>query len=330
MEKEVRELYRFMRRYASFKGVGWWVIDAVNDPDHFYCNDEIKKMFGLNLHSRCFSIRDYSPIAGSYNPRIHKADARAAVRVVEGYRDLLENRRDTFENSFPYIDQNGKTRYFKSQARVLRRDPEGHAQILYGILQEITHEKELEKLLEIEKDRYRELSETDPLTDLLNRRKFDELFAYLFEGAQRNGIALGVVMMDLDHFKTLNDRLGHFAGDDALVSVARILRRFFSRQNDLVSRYGGDEFLLAFYCTDRENLHRRLELLRHTIRRRFRSALPPQIPRVSLSVGACFYLPSTRISPNRQALVRQADANLYLAKSRGRNRVVTTVCTIDP
>ena len=323
IKKEFDELYKLIRKYGTFKGMGWWVIDYCNDPDHFYCNDEMKHMFSLDPSSKKFSIEKSCPIAGEYNKYIAEADKKIAEKIFADYQDLLQNRSDTYENSFPYINDKMEKKHFNSQAHVLKRDSKGNVLLIHGIIQDITREKELEQLIEIEKNRYKSLSETDPLTQLLNRRKFEELFSHQFEAANRLDKKLGVIMLDIDYFKRYNDTMGHQKGDETLKKVAKCIRSVFSRQNDLCARYGGEEFVVSIFCDSPEVFSHKLQELKTALKNlKITHPNSPVDDCVTLSMGGCFYNPHTRKSFTKERLIRKADENLYQAKSDGRNTIV--------
>jgi diguanylate cyclase (GGDEF)-like protein len=158
----------------------------------------------------------------------------------------------------------------------------------------------------------RELAATDVLTGLPNRRSVDEALAAATALAQRSGQPLSVALVDIDHFKRINDRHGHALGDAVLVQMAELLRREV-RGADRVGRWGGEEFLLVAPNT---RLAAALDLLE-----RLRRAMAAQAfshgEAVSISAGVTQYLPGDR----PLNLLERADAALYRAKTMGRNRV---------
>lgn len=163
-------------------------------------------------------------------------------------------------------------------------------------------------------DRLYELSRTDTLTRLGNRRWFQERLDAEFARAARYGVPLGVLLVDLDGLKELNDRHGHRVGDQALSRVATAIRNG-CRAADLAARWGGDEFALLAPSTGREEAR----LLAERIRALAGAGSGPDA--VTVSVGLASLEPGSRIA-SPEALVRAADAALYEAKRTGRNRVV--------
>ena len=166
--------------------------------------------------------------------------------------------------------------------------------------------------------RLAELSSTDVLTGIANRRRFDEALDAEWRRANREGRTVSLLMIDVDHFKHYNDALGHLAGDDCLRQVAQALREHAARPGDLVARYGGEEFALLTPVGAGEAL-RLGERLRETV---LALALThPDAPegRVTISVGVATLTAGGPATPSD--LIRLADEALYVAKRAGRNRV---------
>ena len=162
---------------------------------------------------------------------------------------------------------------------------------------------------------------TDELTGLFNHRRFQEVIAVEVERAKRFEQPLGLIMLDLDDFKNVNDRYGHLQGDQVLREVARILLDT-SREIDEPARYGGEEMAVALPQTDLEGA----SLFAERLRARIESLEVPMVRggdgvvRITASVGAAA-LPQSS-GPDKDALVQAADAALYRAKRLGKNRVV--------
>lgn len=150
----------------------------------------------------------------------------------------------------------------------------------------------------------------DQLTGLFNRGFFDESFARLLAGHARGATPFTVALIDLDDFKSVNDRYGHATGDDALRFAAARLREAF-REGDIIARYGGEEFAVLLQ-TDRASAIARLDAWRAGLH------ASPRIPRLSASVGVAS-LPEDGAS---RVLLDVADRRLYAAKAAGRNRTV--------
>ena len=165
----------------------------------------------------------------------------------------------------------------------------------------------------------RRLSLRDGLTGLLNRHAFDQCLRRLAKRAEQRGRPMIIAMIDIDHFKELNDTWGHPTGDAVLRWVGAWLHRSF-RSTDVVARYGGEEFVVAFLDTEDDRVCDRLERLRHNIEHTRLRGLDLDLDLgVTVSIGVA-RLPSD--GPTVEAVLGLADDCLYRAKDRGRNRIV--------
>jgi diguanylate cyclase (GGDEF)-like protein len=161
------------------------------------------------------------------------------------------------------------------------------------------------------------LATTDQLTGLHNRRQLEKIFTHLAGAADRQKHALAVVVMDLDHFKQINDRWGHHAGDAVLVHVAKLLRDHL-RASDWAFRIGGEEFCLLLPMADRDGAASATEALRRRIAEHPCDTDGQIIP-LSASIGVSLYPANARAFGE---LLSLADERMYRAKQQGRNRVV--------
>ncbi len=173
-------------------------------------------------------------------------------------------------------------------------------------------------------DALRRAADTDGLTGIANRRRFDETLAREALRAQRGGASLSLLMVDIDHFKAYNDHFGHPAGDRCLQAVAHAMRDCVRRPADLLARYGGEEFVLLLPDTDAEGA---AEVARQLLRAVDLLARPhpasPVAAQISISVGACSAAAGGSAASSvldAQALVDGADRALYAAKAAGRHR----------
>ena len=160
----------------------------------------------------------------------------------------------------------------------------------------------------------------DPLTGLYNRAFFQDRIGELAERAEARGLGLAVLMLDVDHFKRVNDTHGHDAGDAVLREVGAVLREA-TRAEDLVARYGGEEFVAALPVSAPDQATERAERVRAALAsRRIAAAGVAGTLRVTASVGLAFAYPGRFRSAS--VLIGVADHGLYQAKHAGRNRVV--------
>jgi diguanylate cyclase (GGDEF)-like protein len=163
------------------------------------------------------------------------------------------------------------------------------------------------------------LSRTDTLTGLPNRREAEERLAQEWSRYQRVDSEFSVLLCDIDHFKNVNDQLGHPAGDIALRAVAQQLAQT-CRTVDCVSRWGGEEFLIILPATPLHHAADLAERLRHNIAARTIDTGRSQLS-LRLSIGCASMLPRQSID----LLIDRADTALYRAKATGRNRVCTAL-----
>ena len=165
----------------------------------------------------------------------------------------------------------------------------------------------------------REQAEKDTLTKLWNRRSILDILERELARIQRQDTPLSVLMLDLDHFKAINDTYGHLAGDEVLRETGRRLKAAV-RQYDSVGRYGGEEFLIVMPGCGGADIENQAERLRLSL-----CQTPMRVGDMDLTVtgsfGATFAVPASRV--NQQDLVKVADEALYRAKRAGRNRVHT-------
>ena len=163
------------------------------------------------------------------------------------------------------------------------------------------------------------LAHKDGLTGLHNRRYFDEQFALEVARHRRQGAALGVALVDIDHFKLYNDHYGHQMGDECLRAVAQALAQSTRRPGELVARYGGEEFVVLLPNSCEEDVLRYGDwVCRHVAALQLAHAASPVAPQVTISVGLCSLAPFAE--DGAAGLLEAADRALYDAKHAGRNR----------
>lgn len=165
------------------------------------------------------------------------------------------------------------------------------------------------------------LATHDPLTGLLNRRALDDALLRELRRARRSGRPCGVIMLDIDHFKRVNDTDGHSIGDLILQLIARQLIDHI-RAEDIAYRYGGEEFVLLLPEAGPEETARRAEDLRGAVERLVIAQTGATVGGVTISLGVAAFPEHGESGP---ALLAAADTALYAAKRSGRNCVVSAV-----
>lgn len=195
----------------------------------------------------------------------------------------------------------------------------------------IDHQVELEETvvrrteeLEMANRKLKELVDRDPLTGLYNRRYAERKFTELLDFCLRSEQAITVVVLDLDLFKNINDNYGHLAGDECLRIVAQLLQKYFKRDIDIVSRYGGEEFLLILPLTNALHIKHHLNSFREALADL--EMISPEDKRsftVTVSIGAITANPD--YANELDKWIKIADDNLYKAKQEGRNKTVIDI-----
>ena len=176
------------------------------------------------------------------------------------------------------------------------------------------HKNEIEnKKISLEKMAY-----VDHLTGLATRRLLDEEYELLFESAKRSETTLTLIMIDVDYFKKYNDRYGHLEGDRVLKIIGKLLKKVFKRDGDVVSRYGGEEFLVVLYQTSLKDAISLVEEFRENLKICNIKHEDSTFGEVTVSMGIRSGIVSQK--QNSHLFLREADKALYKAKERGRSR----------
>lgn len=170
------------------------------------------------------------------------------------------------------------------------------------------------KDLKVANDKILEISRSDPLTQLANRRYFDEKMKEILSLSRRQAQPLSIILTDIDKFKFVNDTFGHHAGDQVLVGYANLMREY-TREEDVVARFGGEEFILALPHTDSRQACSLAERLRKNLAQ---SDLLENGHLVTASYGVAQWQGNEEVVE----LIKRADTALYRAKETGRNRTI--------
>jgi diguanylate cyclase (GGDEF)-like protein len=181
-------------------------------------------------------------------------------------------------------------------------------------------EEALNAELSVAHERLRRMATTDMLTDLANRRYFEEFLTECWARAHEQHRVLSLIILDIDYFKPYNDRYGHQAGDQCLIKVGQVLRTCIRRPGDLVARWGGEEFVVVLMDADVDAAAAAAERIRLAVAA---LELPHEgsacASHVTISGGRATVRPAT--GDSSQNLINLADEALYRAKAAGRNRV---------
>lgn len=188
-------------------------------------------------------------------------------------------------------------------------------------VRDITDRKLMEIALQEANLKLELMANSDGLTQIANRRRFDDYLALEWQRHQREQNPISLIMIDIDYFKRYNDSNGHQGGDECLFRVAQAIAKVPQRQTDLVARYGGEEFAVILINTDTEGALKVSEDIKAAIAD---LAIPHENSAISdcltLSIGIASLTPSVDISVKK--LIEYADQSLYNAKKQGRNRAI--------
>lgn len=191
----------------------------------------------------------------------------------------------------------------------------------------LRYSKEVKGLILEERRKLLELAMVDPLTNAFNRGYFENAIAKLVAREKRNLSdhkaiePFSVLMIDLDHFKSVNDDFGHLVGDEVLKKVVDIMKTTLKRGTDMVARYGGEEFIVILENTDENAALIVSEKIRLAIEKETEKLKSDTFPKVTASIGCATYNAYDESSNSAKELVHSADMAAFISKGQGRNKV---------
>lgn len=239
---------------------------------------------------------------------VHEED-RPAVRG--SWQKTIQQQETSWFFRVRLIRADGSVGWFQSSARRYEDEHLGEAHYIGSVL-DVTEQVEHQQLLENKNLELERLSSTDALTGLINRGHLEQLLKQEIHRSERYGSFCGLIMVDVDHFKEVNDSYGHGVGDQVLRHLAELMRTH-TRLSDSAGRWGGEEFLIFCPHTDLAGTNRLAEALRKRIEQtRF-----PVIGTLTCSLGVTVMRAGDQLSE----LLQRVDEALYRAKNGGRNRV---------
>lgn len=251
------------------------------------------------------SINEFSGEYEAWRSRLHAEDVEDAETALEN----SINNNKPFEHEFRIVVPGGGIRHIKAAARLRQRE-DSSDRYLIGVNWDITEHKRLEAQI-------RTLANTDPLTGAINRRQFVIRGNEELARSKRHKHSLALVMIDLDHFKQINDQHGHAAGDEVLRDFVKNCEREL-RISDIICRLGGEEFAIMLPETGEESALQTAERLRKIIEQ---TPAASQGTEISYTFSAGVTL--AKVSDDSiDFMLNRADKALYKAKEQGRNRIV--------
>ncbi len=201
------------------------------------------------------------------------------------------------------------------------RDAGGNITHYIGIQSDITERHRMQIALEEANRKLQHLANIDGLTQIANRRSFDETLEQEWKRCFREQQPIALILCDVDYFKAYNDYYGHLQGDECLIQVAQAISQVIKRPADLVARYGGEEFVVILPNTDGSGARQVAQLIQDQIRQLQSPHVKSDVSSyITLSLGISSIIPSGMTSPDH--LVNAADSALYQAKQQGRDQIV--------
>ncbi len=271
--------------------------------DAIYVKDLHGRYLMANGAAAAFLGRPQAEVVGRDD--LAMLPAESALALLQKDRELIASgRTQTMEEHI--VNQDGERVLFQSTKGPVY-DPSGAVVGLFGVSRDITKSK-------LAEERIQYLAHYDVLTGLPNRVQLDERIQFAIGQAASSGQQLALLFLDLDHFKDINDSLGHSVGDALLVALARRLRAIM-RAGDMVARLGGDEFVFLLHGVDVAGLAQTAQRILDVVEEPF--SIEQHELAVSGSVGIALYPDD---SGDLEGLVKCADAAMYRAKQNGRNR----------
>jgi len=205
-----------------------------------------------------------------------------------------------------------------TQERLLETESAAKADLELQVKQRTRDLSNILAQLETENRSLAELSINDGLTKVRNRKYFNDIYPQMWSDAVAEQTPISIILLDIDHFKKVNDDYGHISGDHCLVKVASVMRQSVNHPIDVVCRYGGEEFVIVLPDTTQQQAFVLAESMRKSIANTIISSSERAF-RVTSSFGVGGIIPTEEIAP--EDLIAQCDAALYTSKRNGRNRV---------
>ncbi len=242
-----------------------------------------------------------------------------ADRMANAQKDRIEAQKQSLELAHQVNKE--KERRFNAEIENLRIERE-HSQKLESLVDQRTQELQstLEELSSAN-EKLQAISITDALTGLNNRHYFNEQWEKEYKRAHRDKTYIALILLDIDHFKRINDSYGHPAGDKCLVEVARSIAKQTNRDSDVVCRYGGEEFAIILPNSNKSGALKVAENIRQKIES-LKIKWEEQQLHITASLGISCLQPKRANKNNQDFMINQADQALYQAKAQGRNQVV--------
>ena len=244
-----------------------------------------------------------------FTDMLHPEDYSTAMKAM---RLHLSGEKKVYETEYRIRTKGGNWRWYHDIGKITQRDDKGDPLLVSGIVFDVTERRKLEQQLKKQNRLLEQLATTDELTGLWNRRMIFKRLEEEISRARRYQEPLVILILDVDHFKEINDCYGHLQGDRVLQDIARVIEDEI-REVDIPGRYGGEEFLVLLPNTGLEGARAVAERIRQRIRE---TTFGDELT-ATISGGLSLYK-----GENLEEYLHQADKKLFQAKRKGRNRIV--------
>ncbi len=304
VETEIQRTAEMLRRTGELAHIGGWELDLATKRLDW--TEQVYRIHELELGTMPSLENALDFYAPEAQPVIRAAIENAAASGTP------------YDLELPFVTAKGNPRWVRAQGLAVVED--GKPVRLLGAFQDITEKKTIALEMHRLNEQLTRLSTTDALTEVGNRRLFDQTLKIEWARAARRNEPVGLLMIDIDHFKEYNDHYGHPAGDACLRQVARMVVEAVRRSGELVARYGGEEFALLMPGAD-------LDVARRAAERCWQIVADAKIEHrasltsawVTISIGVASQAAAAGVDCG--VLVEIADAALYRAKRCGRGRI---------
>ncbi len=286
-------------------------VDSFADGSSIYISRWLENVLG-------YEPEDVQKLGAQYLQQLVHTEEK--VHMISERRKLATiSDGEVVENEYRFRHRQGNWRWLLCRETVFHRDSQGQPTQIFGTATDITKLKHAEADLQAFNQELDRLARMDGLTQVANRRSFDEYLAQVWQNVGSGHSSLALILCDIDYFKSFNDTYGHQSGDECLRKVAKSLEQSVKRSTDLVARYGGEEFAIILPNTSWVGVKNVALKIQQQIRQ---LAIPHSQSQassyVTLSLGISTIDSTENIHP--EMLIAAADQGLYQAKSEGRDR----------
>lgn len=303
MEDALRASQNQLALAMDLSRLAKWESDLA--ADMFILNDHFYALYGTSADREGGYLMPFEVYVREF---VHPDDVQVVTEVMKNALAASTELRTSVQFEHRIVRRDGEIRDIAVRFMAMRDDG-GNLLRIYGANQDITEQKRIEKALS-------QQAHTDQMTGVNNRGYFLELLDVEIERASRYGRPLCVLMLDLDHFKSVNDTHGHAAGDEAIRTVPRVIQATGLRQSDFFGRIGGEEFAVALPETDLRDAVDAAERVRSQL-----AETPVKHGSgnfsITVSIGVCKF----KYGDSQETLLQRADQAMYKAKQLGRNRI---------